>query len=160
MPIDAAHQARDQWAQYTQGKGTVRAYIDRFHYTLLHVQDAAPAEVLDHFIRGLAPLVRAQVLVQDPVDFYRAAIVAERVAGAHGKPAHHRDPPGSIPMDIRAMKGPSFHPSAHPRSGGNGGCSNDKRTYHYCKQPGHFILSCLKLKQDIEIKATGQFPTH
>ena len=56
MPIDAAHWARDQWAQCTQGKGTVWAYIDRFHWVLLHVQDAAPAEVLDRFIHGLAPL--------------------------------------------------------------------------------------------------------
>ena len=63
MPVDAAHQARDQWAQCTQGKGTVRAYIDRFHRALLHVQDAAPAEVLDRFIHGLAPPVCAQVLV-------------------------------------------------------------------------------------------------
>ena len=58
-----AHQARDQWAQCTQGKGTVWAYIDRFRRAPLHVQDAAPAEVLDHFIHSLAPPIRAQVLV-------------------------------------------------------------------------------------------------
>ena len=29
---------------------------------------------------------------------------------------------------------------------------------HYCNQPGHFILSCLKFKQDIESKAAGRFP--
>ena len=28
----------------------------------------------------------------------------------------------------------------------------------FCKQPAHFMLSCLKLKQDIEAKAAGQFP--
>ena len=63
MPIDAAHRARDKWAQCTQGKGTVRAYIDRFRWALLHVQDAVPTEVLDRFIRSLAPPVHAQVLV-------------------------------------------------------------------------------------------------
>ena len=41
----------------------MQAYIDRFRRVLLHVQDAAPAEVLDRFIRGLAPPVHTQVLV-------------------------------------------------------------------------------------------------
>ena len=63
MPVDAAHQARDQWAQCTKGKGTVRACIDRFRWALLHIQDAALAEVLDCFIRGLKPPVHAQVPV-------------------------------------------------------------------------------------------------
>ena len=84
--------------------------------------------------------------------------MAERVAGAHSEPASHPAFPGSIPMDLGAMQGPSSHSSAHPRSIGNGGRSNDKRTCHYCKQPGHFMLSCLKLKQDIEAKAAGRFP--
>ena len=64
MPVDTACRAKDQWAQCTQGEGTVLAYIDRFLQTLLHVQDAVPAEVLDRFIRGLAPPVRSQVLVK------------------------------------------------------------------------------------------------
>ena len=63
MPIYAVRQARDQLAQCTQGKFTVRAYIDRYHWALLHIQDAVPAEVLDHFIRGLAFLVRVQMLI-------------------------------------------------------------------------------------------------
>ena len=61
--MDAAHQARNQWAQYTQGKGTVQAYIDKFHWVLLHIQDTVMAEVLDCFIDGLAPLVHTQVLI-------------------------------------------------------------------------------------------------
>ena len=48
------------------GKGTVRRYIDDFHRKLLYVNDAAPAEVLDHFVQGLSAPVRAQVLVADP----------------------------------------------------------------------------------------------
>ena len=40
--------------------------MDDFHRKLLHVHDAAPAEVLDHFVRGLSAPVRAQVLVADP----------------------------------------------------------------------------------------------
>ena len=63
MPIDAAFQVRDQWAQYTLSNGTVWAHIDRFHRALLHVQYTALAEVLDHFIHGLAPPVRVQMLV-------------------------------------------------------------------------------------------------
>ena len=39
--------------------------IDDFHRKLLHVNDAAPAEVLDHFVWGLIALVHAQVLVAD-----------------------------------------------------------------------------------------------
>ena len=62
-PIDSASRTGDQWAQCTQGKGTVRAYIDRFHWALLHVQDAVPTEVLDYFIQDSAPFVNAQVLV-------------------------------------------------------------------------------------------------
>ena len=63
MPVDAASCSKNQCAQCTQGKATVWAYIDRFFWVLLHVQDAAPAEVLDRFICSLAPPVRAQVLV-------------------------------------------------------------------------------------------------
>ena len=39
---------------------------------MLHVRDAAPAEVLDRFLAGLAADVRHQVLVADPQDFERA----------------------------------------------------------------------------------------
>ena len=84
--------------------------------------------------------------------------MAERVAGSHGEPDRHLAPSGPIPMDLGAMQGPSYHSSAHPGSGENGGRSNDKRTCHYCKQPGHFMLSCLKLKRDMEAKAAGRFP--
>ena len=61
--VDAAQTARDRWAACVQGKGSVRAYVDRFRCCLLSVTDAAPAEVLDHFLRGLAAEVRKQVLV-------------------------------------------------------------------------------------------------
>ena len=44
----------------------VRRYVDDFRRKLLHVHDAAPAEVLDRFVRGLSAPVRAQVLVADP----------------------------------------------------------------------------------------------
>ena len=52
------------------------------------MHDAAPAEVLDRFIRGLQASIRAQVLVADPQTFERAALLAERVAGAHREAAH------------------------------------------------------------------------
>ena len=57
-PVDAARRARDRWAMCVQGKGTVRGYVDSFRRCLLSVTDAAPAEVLDRFLRGLAPDVR------------------------------------------------------------------------------------------------------
>ena len=41
------------------------------------MHDAAPAEVLDRFIRGLQALIRAQVLVSDNKMFDRAALLAE-----------------------------------------------------------------------------------
>ena len=106
--------------------------MDRFHRALLHIQDVAPAEVLDYFIHGLAPPVRTQMPVKNLSDFDRAAFVAERMAGAHGEPTRHPAPPGCIPMDLGAMQGTSSHSGIHSRRGGAGGHSNDKRTYHYC----------------------------
>ena len=98
------------------------------------------------------------MLVQDPVDFDRTTLVVERVVGDYGEPARYPAPLGSIPMDLGAMQGPSSRPGAHPGSEGNGDCSNDKCTCHYCKQHGYFMLFCLKLKKDIEAKAAGWFP--
>ena len=40
--------------------------MDDFRRKLLHVHNAAPAEVLDHFVRGFSAPMRAQVLVADP----------------------------------------------------------------------------------------------
>ena len=40
--------------------------MDDFRRKLLHVHNAAPAEVLDRFVRGLSAPVHAQVLVADP----------------------------------------------------------------------------------------------
>ena len=57
-PVDAARRARDGWAACVQGKGGVRSYVERFRRCLLSVTDAAPAEILDRFIRGLSPMVR------------------------------------------------------------------------------------------------------
>ena len=59
--------------------------MDNFHHCLLSVTDAAPAELLDQFLRGLAPEVRCQVLVQQPVEFATAALVAEDLGGKMGK---------------------------------------------------------------------------
>ena len=89
------------------------AYIDRFCLALLHAQDAVPAEVLYHFIHGLSPLVHAQVLVYDPEGFERAALMVERVAGAHGEPTNHPYPPCSIPIELRARQGPSSYSKTH-----------------------------------------------
>ena len=83
--------------------------------------------------------------------------MVERLDGPHSEPSRNPAPPGSIPIDLGAMQGTSYHSGAHLGSRGNGGHSVNKRTYHYCNQSGHFMLSCLKLKQDIEAKAAGRF---
>ena len=61
--IDAARRARDRWAACVQGRNTVRSYVDNFSRCLLSITDASPAEMLDRFLRGLAPDMRRQVLV-------------------------------------------------------------------------------------------------
>ena len=69
MSVDAARRAHDVWWACTQGRGAVHAYVDAFRRALLHVRDAAPTEVLDRFLAGLAADVHRQVLVADPQDF-------------------------------------------------------------------------------------------
>ena len=59
-----ALRACDRWAASMQGRNTVRSYVDSFCCCLLSVTNAAPAEVLDRFLHGLAPEVWRQVLVQ------------------------------------------------------------------------------------------------
>ena len=58
MPIDAARHAHDVWRACSQGRGTVRAYVDAFRWALLQVCDAALTEVLVHFLAGLVAYVR------------------------------------------------------------------------------------------------------
>ena len=79
------------------------------------MHDAAPAEVLDRFIRGLQASIRAQVLVADPQTFERAALLAERVAGAHGEAARS----GPTPMDLGAVHGNATGNSSNPGTGGS-----------------------------------------
>ena len=79
---------------------------------MLHVCNAAPAEVLDRFLAGLAADVHRQVLVADPQDFECAALMAERVAGAGGEAprgvgAHSSGSSQHVPMDLGAMYGSS-----------------------------------------------------
>ena len=126
MPIDAARCARDVWRACTQGRGTVHAYVDAFRRALLHVRDAAPAELLDRFVVGLAADVRCQVLVANPQDFEHAALMAKRVAGAGGEAprgvgAHGNGRNQHVPMELGAMYDPS---SQRPRHSGAGGSSS------------------------------------
>ena len=65
----------------------MQIYVDLFRWRLLHVHDAAPAELLNRFIRGLQASIPAQVLVADPQTFKRAALLEERVDGVHGEAA-------------------------------------------------------------------------
>ena len=96
----------------------MRNYVDSFRRCLLSVTDAAPAEVLDRFLRGLAPDVRRQVLVQQPVDFAAAALCAERLGGAMGEaprgvPSGHS---GAVPMELGQAQGHG-HSAYTPRGG-------------------------------------------
>ena len=79
------------------------------------MHDAAPAEVLDHFIRGLKASIRAQVLVADPQIFERAALLAGRVAGAHGEAARS----SSTPIDLGAVHGNANSNSNNLGTGGS-----------------------------------------
>ena len=63
----------------------MHSYVDSFHHCLLSLTDAAPTEVLDWFLRGLAPEVCHQVLVQQLVDFDTVALVLEHLGGTMGE---------------------------------------------------------------------------
>ena len=79
------------------------------------MHDAAPEEVLDRFIRGLQASIPAQVLVADPQTLDRAALLAERVAGAHREAAHS----SQTPMDLGAVHGNANGNSNNPGTGGS-----------------------------------------
>ena len=168
-PVDAARRARDRWAACTQGKGSIRAYMDSFRRCLLSVTDADPAEVLDRFLRGLAVEVRKQVLVQQPAGFAAAALVAERLGSAMGEAPRGiaAGPPSHVPMELGQAQGhhqPAYTPRGgfSSRWGGRGGSAGHRglagggRTCHYCGQPGHFMLSCPKLKRDMAARKVGR----
>ena len=94
------------------------------------MHDAAPAKVLNCFIRGLQASIRAQVLVADPQTFERAAPLAERVAGAHGEVACS----GPTPMDLGAVHGNANGNRNNPGIGGslanNYGCTQGTQSNH------------------------------
>ena len=86
--------------------------MDAFRWALLHIHNAAPAEVLDRFLVGLAANVHCQVLVTDLQDFELVALLAERVAGAGGQAprgvgAHGGSSSYHMLIDLKAMYGPS-----------------------------------------------------
>ena len=119
---------------------------------LLYVCNTAPVEVLDCFLCGLHPSVCAQVLVAAPSTFACAALIVERVAGAHGKTACNCPQP----MDLGAMQGNGIGVAYHgarqangTRTGHGQGRQSGQRLCHYCKQTGHFMLSCKKLERDM-----------
>ena len=131
------------------------AYIDNFCHKLLHVHDTAPVEVLDCFLHRLHPSVRAQVLVADPNTFAHTALLAKCVVGAHGKAARN----GPQPMDLGAVQGSGIGVAYHgarqangTRTGHGQGGQSGQQLCHYCKQPGHFMLSCKKLEHDMQMK--------
>ena len=94
------------------------------------MHDAAPAEVLDHFIKGLQASIRARVLVADPQTFERAALLVERVAGAHREVARS----GPTPMDLGTVHGNANGNSNNPGTGGslanNYGCTQGTQSNH------------------------------
>ena len=49
-PVDGFQYAQDVWAACVEGKGTIRRYVDDFHRKVLHVNNAALAQVLDCFV--------------------------------------------------------------------------------------------------------------
>ena len=119
------------------------------------MHDTAPAEVLDCFLHGLHPSVHAQVLVADLSTFAQAELIVDCVAGAHGEAARN----GPQPMDLGAVQGSSIGVAYHEARQANDTCTGHgqggqrgQRLYHYCKQLGHFMLSCKKLERDMQMK--------
>ena len=82
----------------------MRINVDNFCHKLLHVHDIAPTEVLDHFLHGLQPSMRAQVLIACASIFACAAILAKHIAGAHGKAACN----GPQLIDLGSVQGSSM----------------------------------------------------
>ena len=90
--------------------------------------------------------------------------MAERVAGAGGEAprgvgAHSNGSNQHVPMELGAMYGPStqrLRRSSASGSSGSGQQHSGHRVCHYCKQPGHFMLSCQKLKRDMATKDTSR----
>ena len=107
------------------------------------------------------------MLVQLPADFVTAALVVERLSGAMGEPprgaaAGHQGP---TPMELGPAQGQGQGQATYTsrggfagRHGGRGsaGGGSGPRTCHYCHQPGHFMLSCLKLKCDMAAREAGR----
>ena len=98
--------------------------------------------------------MRDWVVLKIPIATH-AALLAEHVAGAHGEAAH--DEPQ--PMDLGAMQNSGMGVAYHEAKQANGTCTghgqggqNGQQLCHYCKQPGHFMLSCKKLKHDMQMK--------
>ena len=100
FPIDADRRARDDWVQCTQGKGTVRAYIELFMKRLLLVKDANEPEVMDRFRQGLGPKAHQALLEANP-KFFADAMSAAEWSGTVSEEvmrqaAHHHTAPPAI----------------------------------------------------------------
>ena len=104
------------------------------------------------------------MLVQQPVDFVTAALVTECLGAIMGKAPHRAATghQGPTMMELGQAQGQG-HAAYTPcggfadrngrRSGAGGG--SESRTCHYCHQPGHFMLSCSKLKRDTTAHKAG-----
>ena len=90
-----------------------------------------------------------------------AALVAERVAGAHREAPRGRGTgAGPVTMDYSTISGsPTWGSSGNGSHGSdnNSDHSNDKRICYYCKQLGHFMLSYHNLKYEMEPRASRHY---
>ena len=105
------------------------------------------------------------MLVQSPADFTTTVLVVERLGGTMGEAprgaaAGHQGP---TPMELGQAQGQgqATYTSCGGfagRHGGHGdaGGGSGPRTCHYCHQPGHFMLSCPKLKRDMAARKAGR----
>ena len=66
-------------------------------------------------------------------------------------------------MDLGAVQGSSMGVAYHGARQANGTCighgqggQSGQRLCHYCKQPGHFMISCKKLQCDMQMKRAQQ----
>ena len=78
----------------------------------------------------------------------------------HGAAAGHQGPTS---MELGQAQGQGHatytsHGGFAGQHGGRGGAGGGSgpRTCHYCHQPGHFMLSCPKLKRDMAAREAGR----
>lgn len=162
---NAHREARDRLATITHTT-SVQTYIDEVHMVHLELPDITEDELMDKFIRGLQPDVKAHVLGHDPIWLSQAehqALVYENAYRGTTTlpPARLQDYNGPQPMDLGyASARPQQQRGGYnnaPRDGynnsqrrgqdnghrrNNGGRNTREITCFLCDERGHMVKDC------------------